>query len=224
MKTLTIGSTTLEIDSFDKIRDKVVGVYAEIKIPKTAISRDDVWTLFDDNPHELIVTEEDGSTTTYKGYSELEEVKENKDYFILTQICSSEAMHLLNEARKKIETLEREKGELQNELLAQSKELQTHAVVIKAQNEQIVVQGNTIMEQGNAIAEHQTTISEQTEQITEHTAQVANLEERSLAQLMSIDSLLTNVVPAIMELAVTRAVEAVTAMGTTGDEPAVIEK
>lgn len=123
MKTLTIGESTLELNSFRKIRDKVVGVYAEIVIPTTAISFDDLKALFTNNQHDLIVTEEDGSTTTYSGYAELEEAKENlkKGVYTVIQVCTSEAIHLLNEARKQIEALELEKAELQNEVKVQAK-------------------------------------------------------------------------------------------------------
>jgi hypothetical protein len=102
MKTLTIGSTTLELNSFRKIRDKVVGVYAQIEIPTTAISHDDLKALFTDNQHDLIVTEDD-STTTYSGYATLDEIREKNGMHTVIQICTSEAIHLLNEARKQIE-------------------------------------------------------------------------------------------------------------------------
>ena len=102
MKTLTIGSTTLELNSFRKIRDKVVGVYAQIEIPTTAISHDDLKALFTDNQHDLIVTE-DESTTTYSGYATLDEIREKNGMHTVIQICTSEAIHLLNEARKQID-------------------------------------------------------------------------------------------------------------------------
>ncbi len=102
MKTLTIGKTTLELNSFRKIRDKVVGVYAQIEIPTTAISHDDLKALFTDNQHDLIVTEDD-STTTYSGYATLDEIREKNGMHTVIQICTSEAIHLLNEARKQID-------------------------------------------------------------------------------------------------------------------------
>lgn len=102
MKTLTIGGTTLELNSFRKIRDKVVGVYAQIEIPTTAISHDDLKALFTDNQHDLIVTEDD-STTTYSGYATLDEIREKNGIHTVIQICTSEAIHLLNEARKQID-------------------------------------------------------------------------------------------------------------------------
>lgn len=102
MMNLQIGSTNLELNSFRKIRDKVVGVYAQIEIPTTAISFEELKALFTDNQHDLIVTE-DGSTTTYSGYATLDEIREKNEVFTVIQICTSEAIHLLNEARKQID-------------------------------------------------------------------------------------------------------------------------
>ena len=171
MRTLTIGSTILELNSFDKRWDKIGGVYAEIKIPTSAIAYDDLEALFDGNAEDLIVTEEDGSTATYSGYSETHKLIKNliTGMYEVTQYCTSTAMHLLNEARKQIATLETEKAELQSKVNAQ---------------------GATITAQAE---------------------QVASLEETSAAHLTAIDSILTEVVPSIIELSVAQAIEAVLA-------------
>lgn len=125
MKTLTIGSTTLELNGFSKRWDKIGGVYAQIEIPTTAISHDDLKVLFTNNQHDLIVTAEDGSTETFSGYAELNEIKESisTGVYVLIQYCTSTAMHLLNEARKQIETLEYEKTELQSKVNTQETEI-----------------------------------------------------------------------------------------------------
>ena len=164
MKTLTIGNTALELNSFRKIRDKVVGVYAQIEIPTTAISHDDLKALFTDNQNDLIVTE-DESTTTYSGYAQLDEIREKGGVYTVIQICTSEAMHLLNEARKQIE--------------------------------------------------------EQKETITAQTEQVALLEETSAMQMSTMDSLLLDVIPTVIEDAVKTAVaEALASNSTTEGTPA----
>lgn len=165
MKTLTIGSTNLELVSFSKKWDKGRGVYAQIVIPTTAISYTDLKALFVDNQHDLIVTEEDGSTTSYSGYAELDEIREKADEFTVVQYCTETAMHLLNEARKQID------------------------------------EQNTVIDRQNKV-------------IDEQASQVTGLEEMSVAQLSAIDTILTEVVPSIIELAVAQAVEAVT---TTND-------
>lgn len=187
MKTLTIGNTTLALEDFAKKWDKIAGVYAVITIPTSAISRDELNALFKGNQHDLIVTDEDGTITTYSGYSEWNETKENADFYTVIQYCSETALHLLNEARKQINTLEHEKAELQTTVKAQGTELQNHAKIIVLQNEQL----------------------------TEQTAQVESLTEMSTAQLLAIDGILTNVVPSIIEMAVTQAIEAVTSQETT---------
>ena len=105
MKTLTIGNTTLELQSFSKRWDKIGGVYAQIEIPTAAISQPDLKALFTNNQQDLIVTAEDGSTETYSGYAELNGLNEDipRGVYIVTQYCTATAMHLLNEARKQID-------------------------------------------------------------------------------------------------------------------------
>lgn len=189
MKTLTIGEITLELKDFRKIRNAVVGVYAEIVIPTTAISLEEVNALFQNNQYDLIVTEEDGTTTIYSGYNKWDETRVKADFYTVTQICESEAIHLLNEARKQITTLEQEKTELQNTVNAQSTELQAHAKIIVVQNEQLETQAQTILEQGNIIAlqgksleEQQTIITEQSEKITEQ-AEAINAQKEEITIL-----------------------------------------
>lgn len=106
MRTLTIGETTLELKQpFNKKWDRVGGVFAEIVIPTTAISYDELKALLTNNQHDLIVTEEDGSTETFSGYAELHTIKEDipSGVYVVIQYCTATAMHLLNEARKQIE-------------------------------------------------------------------------------------------------------------------------
>ena len=162
MRTLTIGETTLELNSFRKIRDKVVGVYAEIKIPTTAISHDDLKALFTDNQNDLIVTEDD-STTTYSGYAQLDEIREKGGVYTVIQICTSEAIHLLNEARKQIETQHGTITKMQSTIDTQTKALEDHAKVIVDQT---------------------AAIEEQTETITAQTAELELLNDTLLELLM----------------------------------------
>lgn len=198
MRTLTIGSTNLELNSFRKIRDKVVGVFAQIEIPATAISFDDLKALFTDNQHDLVVTEEDGSTTTYSGYAQLDEIREKGGVYTVIQICTSETIHLLNEARKQIEEQQGTIAEMNGVIAAQDNELKTHARVITEQNEVIEQQNNVIAEQ---------------------TAQVAVLEETSVIQMATLESLLLEVIPTVITDTVTIAVaEALASNSTTEEE------
>lgn len=193
MKTLTIGSTTLELNSFRKIRDKVVGVYAQIEIPTTAISHDDLKALFTDNQHDLIVTE-DESATTYSGYAQLDEIREKGGVYTVIQICTSEAIHLLNEARKQIEEQNGTITTMQGVIDTQNTALENHAKVI---------------------TEQQATIETQTETIAAQTEQVAILEETSFIQMATLESLLLEVIPTVITETVTIAVEEALASNST---------
>lgn len=103
MRTLTIGSTTLEITGFFKRWDRGRGVYAEIGIPTSAIAYDELKALFTNNAEDLIVTGEDGSTESHSGYAVLDEVREKDGVYTVIQYCTETAMHLLNEAKKQID-------------------------------------------------------------------------------------------------------------------------
>lgn len=262
MRTLTIGSTTLELrQPLRKVRDKVVGVYAEIVIPTTAISYSDLKELFTDNQHDLVVTEEDGDTTTYSGYAQLDEIREKGGLYTVIQLCTSEAIHLLNEAKKQIEAQQNTITEMSGVITAQDGELKAHAkviteqsVVIAGQTEELELhkatlieqkatideqaglieaqgvtlaeQKATIAEQGEAIADHNSTIAEQNKAIAgqnstiaeqgntittqgksieEQKAQVAVLEETSLMQTATLESLLLEVIPIVIAEAVAEA-------------------
>lgn len=201
MRTLTIGSTNLELNSFRKIRDKVIGVYAQIEIPATAISHDELKALFTDNQHDLIVTEEDGSTTTYSGYAQLDEIREKAGVYTVIQICTSETIHLLNEARKQIEEQNGTITTMQGVIDTQNTALENHAKVI---------------------TEQQATIEQQTATIAAQTEQVAVLEETSFIQMATLESLLLEVIPTVITETVTIAVEEALASNST-TEPEVVE-
>mgnify|MGYP003311891854 CR=1 FL=1 len=195
MRTLTIGETTLELNSFRKIRDKVVGVYADIKIPTTAISYEELKALFTDNQHDLIVTE-DEATTTYSGYAQLDEIREKGGEYTVIQICTSEAIHLLNEARKQIEEQQGTIAEMGGVITAQDNELKAHAQIITEQN---------------------VIIGQQTEL-------VGALEENAVLQTATLESLLLEVIPTVITETVTIAVaEALASNSTTEEETEVVE-
>ena len=193
MRTLTIGSTTLELVGFGKKWDKIAGVYAQIAIPTTAISHDDLKALFTDNPHDLIVTEEDGSTETFSGYAMLDEIRERDGVYTVIQYCTSTPMHLLNEAKKQIEAQQTTISTMNGVITAQDNELKAHAKVITEQN---------------AVIEQQTAL-------------VGALEETSVIQMATIESLLLEVIPAVITDTVTIAVaEALASNSTTDPEVA----
>ena len=139
MRTLTIGSVTLELNSFNKIRDKIIGVYADIKIPTSAISYADLKALFTDNTEDLIVTDDEGGTTTYSGYEKLDELKEKDGVYTVIQVCTSEAIHLLNEARKQI-------ADQQKIIDTQGAKIEEQEELITLQAEEIILLNDTLLE------------------------------------------------------------------------------
>lgn len=177
MKTLTIGNTTLELVSFNKRWDKASGVYAQIVIPATAISYDDLKALFTDNQHDLIVTD-DETTETFSGYAMLDEIRERGGEYTVIQYCTSNPMHLLNETRKQIEEQQGTIAEMGGVITAQDNELKAHAKVITEQN---------------------VIIGQQTEL-------VGALEENAVLQTATLESLLLEVIPTVITETVTIAV------------------
>lgn len=145
MKTLTIGSTTIEITDFKKCRDKMTGVYALIKIPKANIEYNALEALLTDNKEDMIVTEADGTFTKYSGYEENAEIRVRPNEYIVEQNCTSEALHLLNEARKQI-------AEQQDTMTEMQYTIDTQNAELFAQAEVIVLQGETIATQNEQVA------------------------------------------------------------------------
>ncbi len=153
MKTMTIGSTTIEITSCTRKRDTQRGFFIDLVIPKENIGMNELYDLLDSNTDSIVVVDEEGVENTYIGFKEIGSFAIEGGSYKVAQICTSEYEAQLS--------------------LAQSKIAEQDAI-IEAQN-----------------------------------AHVASLEEMSVAQLSTIDSILTEVVPTIIELAVTQAIEAV---------------
>lgn len=175
---VTIGTTTFEITKYKPFRDKLQGVYIKMWIPEESISFDDLRALLKNNAEDIVITDAAGNTTVLSGYRTLGPVIVAGGEYVVDQFCDSELAHLLNEARKQIEKLEREKADLQNEVVAQGNEL-------FAQAETIVLQGETIATQNE---------------------QVAALVEASTSQLDAIDSIMTEILPMVAQEAATIAV------------------
>lgn len=154
MKTLTIGSVTIEIKHCTRRRDTVKGFFLDLEIPKESIGMNELYTLLDNNAEPIVVVDEDGTENTYLGFKEIGSFALEGGAYHVAQVCTSEYEAQLS--------------------LAQTKIAEQDAV-IEAQNNH-----------------------------------VASLEEMSVAQLSAIDSILTEVVPTIIELAVMQAIEAVT--------------
>lgn len=142
MKTLTIGSTTLEITSCTRRRDTQRGFFLDLVIPKSSIGMDELYALLDGNTEPIVVVDADGTENTYLGFKETGSFALEGGAYHVAQICTSEYEAQLS--------------------LAQTK--------IAAQDETIAMQ----------------------------TQQMCVLEEMNMMQLSTIDSLLLEVIPAVI--------------------------
>lgn len=141
---LTVGTTAIEITSCTRKRDLQKGFYLDLQIPKENISSDDLETLLDGCTEAIIVTEDDGSETEYKGFNELASVMTKNGVRHVAQYSTSEAMAQLSLAQKKIAELDDENAALKQTVSNQANTINAHAEVIAAQAENITAQAETI--------------------------------------------------------------------------------
>ena len=204
MRTLTIGSTTLQLANYFPKWNNIGGVYAEIEIPTSEIAFDDLKALLDKNQHDLVITNENGTKETYSGYSKLQKLIADLDreVYVATQYCTDTAHHLINEARKQIETLKTEKAELQREVNTQGQRLTECAIVINAQGatienlqtekeelqREVNAQGTTIETLQIEKAELQREVNAQGEQLAEQGETIAEQGERIAEQKETIEA------------------------------------
>ena len=184
MMNLTIGSTIVEITSCTRMRDTKRGFYLEIKIPKDNISMDALSALLDGNEQPITVTDGE-NVSVYNGFKMRSNLSLENGVYTVYQACTSEIEAQLSVA--------------QNRVAEQEKALEITKQLLTAQAEVITAQGNKIIEQGVLIDEQSALIDEQSEQ-------VLFLEEASTVQMTTIDSLLLDIIPAVVADAVRVAV------------------
>lgn len=102
MKTLTIGSTTLEITSCVRRRDTQRGFYIELTIPKDVIGMDDLYALLNGNTEPIVVVDADGTENTYLGFKETGSFALEGGFYKVAQVCTSEYEAQLSLAQTKI--------------------------------------------------------------------------------------------------------------------------
>lgn len=102
MKTLTIGSTTIEITDCVRMRDTKRGFYLDIIIPKENIGMEELYSLLDGCSENIIVTEENGAVTEYMGFKTLGSFACEDGVYKVAQICTSEYEAQLSLAQSKI--------------------------------------------------------------------------------------------------------------------------
>lgn len=134
---LTVGTTTVEITSCTRRRDVQRGFYLDIKIPKENIPYDDLEALLDGTEESIIITEDDGSETTYNGFKLLYSIMVKEGVYHVEQCCVSEIEAQLSLA--------------QNTIKAQAEVIAAQGETIACQEQEILSQAEVIVAQGETI-------------------------------------------------------------------------
>lgn len=130
MKTLTIGSTSINITECTRMRDLKRGFYLEIKIPEDTVNIDELKTIFKDNKQTIAITEADGTTNLYEGFQLLSTLSLEDGFYYVCQACTSEIEAQLSIA--------------QNTINAQAQIIESQAQQVTSLEEATVVQMATI--------------------------------------------------------------------------------
>lgn len=102
MKTLTIGSTTLEITSCTRKRDTQRGFFLDLVVPKESMGMDELYALLSGNTEPIVVVDADGTENTYIGFKETGSFALEGGSYHVAQICTSEYEAQLSLAQTKI--------------------------------------------------------------------------------------------------------------------------
>jgi len=150
---ITIGSTTFDVTRCTRRRDNTKGFYLDIAVPVENISKDSLYDLLDGNTEDIIVTEDDGSESTYKGFNKLMDFSVSKGSIYVAQYCTCEmeaqlsiAQNKIAEQNKTIATMQTEAQAMTAEILAQGKNIATQTETIEAQKEEIAMLNDTLLE------------------------------------------------------------------------------
>lgn len=129
--TLTIGSTVIEITSCTRMRDTQKGFYLDIKIPKGAVTMDELEKLFDGNKETIFVSS-DTEDNMYNGFEQLYSLSLENNTYTIIQVCTSE--------------LEAQLSIVQSKMAAQEKELAAVTATCAMQEERFAEQTETSAE------------------------------------------------------------------------------
>lgn len=231
MKTLTIGSTTFEITSCTRMRDLKRGFFLDIKIPQASISMDELCALLKDNEQTITVTDGE-NVSAYNGFKLLSNFSLEDGVYHVCQACTSEIEAQLSVAQNKVaeqaaalaatqQVVDQQAQTISaqaNTIAEQGNTIVAQGETITAQQKAIEEQGTTLAEQANTIVEQGNTIAEQTETIAAQAEQVVMLEEASVMQTMTLESLMLEVLPDLMASTVEEAVARALATNPTTDD------
>lgn len=182
---LRIGNTTIEITSCVRMRDVKRGFYLDIKIPKDNSSMDALIDLLDGNEETIYVTDAAGNESAYNGFKMLSNLSLENGVYQVCQVCTSEIEAQLSIAQNKIAE---------------------QATALEVANRTIAEQAQAISDQNTAISEQAQQLTQQGETIAAQTEQVMVLEATTAEQMLTLDSLLLNVIPAVITDVVVAAV------------------
>jgi hypothetical protein len=194
---LTIGSTSFDITNCEKQRDLKIGFYLAIKVPRTSISGDELHDLLDGNKEVITLTKDDGTEESYEGFNSVELFDIKATEYFIKQACVSEAMAQISLLKSRATATEK----------------------LSATLEQSISKQNDVI--GGCIV----TINQHTDTINQQGELASSLMEANVLQTATLESLLLEVIPAVVSDAVTVAVaEALTnTKETTGENSEVIE-
>ena len=147
MKTLTIGSTSIEITSCTKKRDIKRGFYLDLYIPQTSIGMDELFALLNNNEENIVITEADGTESTYIGFKQLGAFSCEAGVYNVAQVCTSEYEAQLSLAQNKMAEQNKVIESMQSTIDTQALALEDHAKVIVDQTAAIEAQTETITAQ-----------------------------------------------------------------------------
>lgn len=176
---IKIGSTTFEATKCERIRHLTKGFYLDMSIPVENIGMDALRALLDGNKEDIVVTESDGTESIYTGFNAIGDFSFAKNAIHVSQFCESELQAQLSIA--------------QNKVAAQAKTIAEMDGTIKVLTAETLAQAEVVVAQGETIATQN--------------EQVAALMEASASQLEAIDTLMTEVIPAVAQDAANIAVE-----------------
>lgn len=102
MKTLTIGSKTIEITSCTRKRDTQKGFFLELTIPKESMGMDELYALLDGNTEDIVIVDADGTENIYRGFKETGSFALEGGFYKIAQVCTSEYEAQLSLAQTRI--------------------------------------------------------------------------------------------------------------------------
>lgn len=172
---LIVNGTTIAITSCTRLRDNQKGFYLDIKIPKTAITADELEELFTENQNGITVTENDGTITEYHGFKTLDHYMVKDGLYHVQQLCSSE--------------IEAQLSMTQNKVTEQAKALEATDLIVSEHTRTIANQTTAIGLQHEELKVHEEHLNTLTELSTLQDETAIELYEANAGLSEQVDTL-----------------------------------